>query len=258
MSITLKVALTAISSLALAMALVVGLNLLRFDSTQRTLDTERAAILLLDLSYAVTAAHDIGLPLRDFAPLAALRERARLKSDDFLDLLLFDHEGRVLQSGGAVPEGATVPDSWLRAQATASEGVWSLTESGHLVVGLGFRTSFGDDAGGLVAVLSRRQRQAELATMTGHLGLTALAIFALAAGLAVPVSLLLSRRLRRLIGRIDAGIAGSLAEETGDGHAAAALRPLLDDFAGRRQEVESALAAAEQSPPGGEATEVSR
>lgn len=256
MSITLKVALTVVSSLALAMALVVGLNLLRFDGTQRAIDTERAAILLLDLSYGVTAAHDVGVPLGDFAPLAELREHARRKGDDLLDLLLFDHDGRVLQSGEPALEGSRVPDAWLAAQALAGEDVWSLAPSDRLIVGLGFRTSFGERAGGLVAVLSRRQQQADLTAMLNHLGLTALAIFALAALLAIPASLLLSQRLRRLVGRIDASIAGIPGD--GGGREAAALRPLLDGFAERRREAEAALAVAEGSPPGGEAPESRR
>jgi len=261
MSITLKVALTLVSSLALALALVIGLNLLRFDSSQRDLDTERAAILLSDLGLGAVAAYDVGLPLHDFTPLAELREQARQRSDDLLDILLFDHEGRILQSGDAALEGAIVAESWRRAQRLADGGVWSLTEGDHLVVGLGLHSSFGAEIGGLATVLSRHHQQQNLLAMLQHLGLVGLAIFLSAVVLALPASLLLSRRLRRLVQGIDAAVGSHPDELPGGrprGKTAAGLEGLLRDFAERRRRLEVALSDAEKAAPGGDPAERER
>lgn len=261
MSITFKVALTLVSSLALALALVIGLNLLRFDSSQRDLDTDRAGILLADLAIGAVAAYDVGLPLRDFTPLAELREQARRRSDDLLDILLFDHEGRILQSGDSALEGTTVPNSWTRARRLAAGGVWSLTEDDRLVVGLGLHSSFGADLGALAAVLSRDHQQQNLFAMMRHLGAVGLAVFLSAVAVALPASLLLSRRLRRLVEGIDAAVGGDRDEAPRDqprGRAAAGLQGLLGDFAERRRRLDAALSEAETSAPGGDPAEPTR
>ena len=152
MPLFLRVSVALCASLAVALSMVVTLNLLKYDETLRQLDHERAGILLSTLSHSIIIAHDLGLPLAANS-LAEERATARKKAQGIEDLILFDHQGVILDASDQGRIGKKLPDAWRGEAPSALQ--WTARSDGRLLVGEG-SLQFREEIGGLLAIISAR------------------------------------------------------------------------------------------------------
>ena len=197
MSVFLRVALALSASLAVALSMIVTLNLLKFDASLRQLAIEHSAIVLSSTSHAATAAYDLGLPLSAFSALDEVRQRTGEEEQDLEDILLYDHQGIVLAAGNRQLIGMELPSSW-RPQRPEN-GIWAVRADGKLLVGQTLHSSFGIKVGGLIVVRSEEAHATALQAAITAWPLKAAGILLVSCLIAMPATWLLSARIRRLV-----------------------------------------------------------
>lgn len=117
--------LTASLTMTIAIMLFVGLTLLQFRNIQRTLLTERVAVLARNTAEPFEASLGLGLPLSSVRNAEALLERARQTDDMITSIHLVAPDGRVLRRIGAEEANLTTlfpPGDWSSGAASRFEG----------------------------------------------------------------------------------------------------------------------------------------
>ncbi|HLW29001.1 MAG TPA: hypothetical protein VKY54_14805 [Kiloniellales bacterium] len=211
MPLFLRVSVALCASLAVALSMVVTLNLLKYDETLRQLDHERAGILLSTLSHSIIIAHDLGLPLAANS-LAEERATARKKAQGIEDLILFDHQGVILDASDQGRIGKKLPDAWRGEAPSALQ--WTARSDGRLLVGRRLHSSFGEEIGGLLAIISARSHAGAFQAALLRWPLKALGILLFSLLLSLPLIYLLARRLRKLVQLVTDEASPSLRERS--------------------------------------------
>jgi len=200
MPVFLRVTIALWASLAVALCLVVALNLLKFDDTLRQIAEARTKIILSGPGHAAARAYDFGLSLSAFPGLEDVVARAQRSDPALEDILLLDRDGIILRASEESLLGIRVPPSWRPAQS--EEESWSLRTDGKLLVGRRLHSSFGVEIGGLLAVLSQEARHPALQAALVRWPAKAVAILIIACLLALPGTWHLSRRLHLFVQRL--------------------------------------------------------
>jgi len=238
------------------LTLLVGLATLQFDSINSGLVGERLAVLAGRTAAPFQAAAKIGLPLSSVRNADALLERARQTDDAILAIHVFDQAGRIVHSTAA-PAPTEIPPEALAARAAAAGAPW------HRETAVGFLSSIdipargGATAGGILIVYPGGGNITQIQAMGAELGLAAIAVLLVAAGLsALFLRLGLHRQIRtfevidgaiaefeRNSWRIAAaGSAAPAAQDDGTGE----LHQLLEAAEARYRATGEALAAAHE------------
>jgi hypothetical protein len=238
------------------LTLLVGLATLQFDSINSGLVGERLAVLAGRTAAPFQAAAKIGLPLSAVRNAGALLERARQTDDAILAIHVFDEAGRIVHST-ATPAPTDIPPEALAGRAAAAGTPWHGESAGGFLSSIDIPAREGATAGGILIVYPGGGNVTRIRAMGAELGLDAIAVLVIAAGLS---TLLLRLGLRRQIRTFEV-IDGAIADfERGSWRSAAAgsvapapadngigeLRQLLDAAETRYRATGQALAVARE------------
>jgi len=143
--------LWAIASVTLAIAILifVWLTLLQFRNVQRTLLTERVAVLAENTAKPFESAMSIGMPLSSVRNAEALLERARQTDDAITAILLVDPKHQILRQVG----DDTSALASLAQSADWSRGAVNLFDGGRFVSFNPIAGSGGGSPGAIVVAL---------------------------------------------------------------------------------------------------------
>ena len=176
--------LIASATLAIVIAIYVGLTLLQFRTVQKTLLTERVAVLAKNIVEPFESALALGLPLSSVRNAEALLERARQTDDAIMSIQLVDPDGKVLRRVGDEVSGI----DWPTMHAVSTAGSVNLfTGSQYL--------SFNPIAGpggtppGAILVLVDASDNINRSLAVGAKLATAAAAFLVAGGLVIGLAL---------------------------------------------------------------------
>lgn len=192
------VAVSAVNLMVLT--LFVSLTSLQFDNVNTGLVADRLKVLAARTVAPFAAASRIGLPLSTVRNANALLERARQTDSDILEIAVFDDAGTIVHntskdSRPVIPEGARAV-----RKKTGTE-IWHFSESGRFYAGADILRGDGSDAGGILIVYPTQSNTTQIRAMAAEIGLAAIVVFILSAGLS---GLLLKLGLRRQIHDFDA------------------------------------------------------
>lgn len=236
---TIKISLTAVFALALVLALVAFLNVLRFHGALSTITAARVDVIVDEVQQSLEAALDLGLPLADMATATDILARARTRDERIETVAVFDADGRILFSvGSALPPASS---AWNQIQArTASDGRWSIEGEATTIFGHRLDSSYAQGVGGVAVVYSNAVEAARVATVRDSILQVSVLIFAVFGAIAVAVTVLALGDLRRLVTAVARGLGGDKsAALPGD------LAQSIDGFRAAVAEAEGELGAAE-------------
>ena len=204
------------------LTLLVGLATLQFDSINSGLVGERLSVLAGRTAAPFQAAAKIGLPLSTVRNADALLERARQTDNAILAIHVFDQAGRIVHSTAA-PAPTAIPPEAQTARAAAAGAPWHRETAGGFLSSIDIPARGGETAGGILIVYPGGGNVTQIRAMGAELGLAAIAVLLLAAGLS---ALLLKLGLRRQIRTFEA-IDGAIADFERDSWRNAAEGPAV-------------------------------
>ncbi|MDF2235732.1 hypothetical protein P2H44_24515 [Albimonas sp. CAU 1670] len=149
MAVFWRIWATASASLAITLLILVGLTLLQYRNVQRTLLSERVAVLAQNTAEPFVSAMAIGMPLASVRNAKALLERARQTDDAIISIQLLEPGGRILSHAGE--EGADASN--LATLADWSAGAVNRFEGGRFVSVTPIRGAAGGSPGAIVVSL---------------------------------------------------------------------------------------------------------
>lgn len=240
-----RIAALVVAVLTVSLGFILGLNVMKFDTTLHELAEDRAEIVLVEVGQTLQTAIDLGLSLEALDSGRTLREHAKAKDTAILDLMLFDAAGRVVDTGNAEMLKAPIPPAWLALHRRSGGESWSLMENGRLVMGIPLDTSLGVRAGGSVLVRSVEDEHHRVLDALAELAIAAVAILGVMIALALPACLLISRRLRRFLTALERRFAPDAAAGTDAAALPAALCRIADEFSSRARQIDDSIAGAE-------------
>ena len=175
MAVFLRLWAVAVATLALVLALFVGLAILNFNQIQTDLLSGRLAVLAEMTAEPFEAAARIGLPLASVRNSAALLERARQSDDAIAGVYVIDADGAVIRATG----GAGLQMPARRAEDTR----WNWSDGAHLFSAVQIVGAAGHPLGAVVVEIDRRESTILVRAMAAELLTSALAIWAVMSAL---------------------------------------------------------------------------
>ena len=175
MAVFLRLWAVAVATLALVVALFVGLAILNFKQIQTDLLGGRLAVLAEMTAEPFEAAARIGLPLGSVRNSAALLERARQSDDAIAGVYVIGADGAVIRATG---------DTALHMPSGNTEGTrWSWSDADHLFSAVRIIGAAGQPLGAVVVEIDRRESTILVRAMAAELLTSALAIWSVMSAL---------------------------------------------------------------------------
>lgn len=245
MNIAVRIALLVTAGLTVSLGLILGLNILKFDVKLHELAEKRAGIVLLEVGRTLQAAVNLGLSIEALDSGRKLREHARTKDTAVLDLILFDADGRIVDSGDASALGTTIaPDLLERHRRSPAAEHWIVVDGARLLAGVPLDSSLGIRTGGALLVFSLGDTHDRIQAARAALALAAIAILAIMVALALPGCLLFSRHLHKFLDALEQRFAAT-GTQADSAELPAGLARLSETFSTRTRQIEDDLAKVE-------------
>ncbi|MGE0254898.1 MAG: hypothetical protein AB7N54_02885 [Alphaproteobacteria bacterium] len=249
MNIAVRIALLVMAGLIVSLGLIFGLNALKFDRKLHELTEGRAQIVVGEIGRTLQAAVDLGLSIEALESGSKLREHAREKDTAVLDLILFDADGRIVDSGEAGARGTTIAPVLLERFRNSKPGErWTVREDSRLLAGIPLDTTLGLRAGGAILVFSLADTRERSEAARATLALAALAALVVMVILALPGCQLFARHLHKFLDALERRFAASDSDADDDARTRAlpeGLARLSETFSSRTKQIEDDLARAE-------------
>ncbi|WP_436637810.1 hypothetical protein [Microbaculum sp. FT89] len=183
----------------IVLTIFVTLATLQFGNINSGLVGDRLVVLADSTAAPFRAAAKIGLPLSSVRNAEALLERARQSDDSIQAIHVFDADGRIIKST-AVPAPAAIPPEGLAARAAANGAPWHRETADGFLSSIDIRSTTGTTVGGILIVYPGGGNITQILAMAAELGLAALGVMIIAAGLS---GILMRFGLRRQIALFD-------------------------------------------------------
>ena len=194
------VTLALLISLAFVLVLATLLNYSKFITTYTDIADRRIGLVTQWARDSIEVLLNLGLELKGLQAAPGILEQAKSRYPYIESISLFDGaSGRILYSTAAELTGKAAPPAWLDQQSRANAATWNIDGYDPAIAGIRLDSSFLKGVGGIAIVYSTTETHQKIAMMRQRLVLTALAIFAAFALIAVIFALVATRRLRRTL-----------------------------------------------------------
>lgn len=197
---TSHVTVALLVSLAFVLVLATLLNYSKFLTTYTELADRRIALVSQWARDSVEVLLNLGLELKGLQAAPEILAQAKSRYPYVENISLFDgSSGRILYSTSSELVGKQAPTEWLARQAVSREATWHIDGTDPAIAGIRLDTSFLKGVGGIAIVYSTGESHRKIAIMRERLVVTALAVFAAFALIAVIFALLATRGMRRTL-----------------------------------------------------------
>lgn len=197
---TSHVTVALLVSLAFVLVLATLLNYSKFLTTYTELADRRIALVSQWARDSVEVLLNLGLELKGLQAAPEILAQAKSRYPYVENISLFDgSSGRILYSTSSELVGKLAPTEWLARQAVSREATWHIDGTDPAVAGIRLDSSFLKGVGGIAIVYSTGESHRKIAMMRERLVVTALAVFAAFALIAVIFALIATRGMRRTL-----------------------------------------------------------
>ena len=197
---TSHVTVALLVSLAFVLVLATLLNYSKFLTTYTELADRRIALVSQWARDSVEVLLNLGLELKGLQAAPEILAQAKSRYPYVENISLFDgSSGRILYSTSSELVGKLAPTEWLARQAVSREATWHIDGTDPAIAGIRLDSSFLKGVGGIAIVYSTGESHRKIAMMRERLVVTALAVFAAFALIAVIFALIATRGMRRTL-----------------------------------------------------------
>ena len=219
MNMTARLILLFGTIFLISLGLMLGLNIMKFNTTLKDLTQSRSTVLLHEVANGVQLGFDLGLSLESPINIRNIQtwySDAKVYDPKIDDIVLFGREGAIIKSANFTLKGRAIHPDWMERHNKNAEGVWTITDSNTLTIGIRVTSNIGIVSGGVVIVRSWEDLNQSVSTAFNELGLFALLAFGVMITFALPVCFFISRDLRNLLTNMLMQLSGKSGQRTKD------------------------------------------
>lgn len=147
--LTVKIAVTLVSIILVALALTLTLNYLKFERTLRNVTESRLGFIAADLDTRIEAVLDLGLELSSMNNVEGIIAIAMADEADLVGIDVFDGDGVILYSTQQDRVGTGIDDRWRAAYRRAGDERWEADDPANMITGTTLTSNFGAEVGGI-------------------------------------------------------------------------------------------------------------
>jgi len=242
MNLTTRLTILLGAVFAISLGLILGLNIIKFNSTLKDLTQARAGVLLDGVAKGIQLAYDLGVSLEspvNEENIQTWYSQATLYDPEVENVILFGRDGRIIYSARPLLTNKSIVSAWQKKHDLNSERMWAIRATHTLTMGIPITSKIGTVSGGIILVRTWGDLKDSVPLAFRDLSIFALLALVVMISLAIPICLVLSRHLRSILSEMLDNLSNHSNTNTNYSQKEAVL--LTNDFLEKINEAESEL-----------------
>jgi len=202
MNLTTRLTILLGAVFAISLGLILGLNIIKFNSTLKDLTQARAGVLLDGVAKGIQLAYDLGVSLEspiNEKNIQTWYSQAKLYDPEIENVILFGRDGTIIYSAGPILNNKSIVGDWQKKHDLNSERVWAIRATHTLTMGIPVTSKIGTVSGGVIIVRTWGDLKDSVPLAFRDLSVFALLSLVIMISLSIPICLVLSRNLRSIL-----------------------------------------------------------